>query len=133
MFTTEFIKKVIEEYFNLAPGSIDSRSRLREIKEARQIAQYFARQLIENITLKTIGKEIGGVKHDTVIHSLIYVNELLGPDPKFKFDVDEIEKELRDPKHKSELIKKQIEKLTIELFGENSNQLKLIDQILCCD
>ena len=42
--TIDYIQKVVCDYFNLSVESLQSRTRKREIVQARQLAMYFAKQ-----------------------------------------------------------------------------------------
>ena len=70
-----------------------SPSRKRQIVQARQIAMYISRNLI-NCSLSTIGSEIGGKDHATVLHACTTVADLMSTDRSFKQYVTDIEKML---------------------------------------
>ncbi|MBQ5629431.1 MAG: chromosomal replication initiator protein DnaA, partial [Ruminococcus sp.] len=59
--------------------------------QARQIAMYMSRNLI-NVSLSTIGSEIGGKDHATVLHACSTVADLMSTDKTFKQYVNDIEK-----------------------------------------
>jgi chromosomal replication initiator protein len=52
---------------------------------------YMSRNLI-NCSLSTIGAEIGGKDHATVLHACTTVNDLMATDKSFKQYVTDIEK-----------------------------------------
>ena len=70
-----------------------SKTRKRQIVQARQIAMYMSRNLI-NCSLSTIGAEIGGKDHATVLHACTTVNDLMSTDKTFRQYVSDIEKML---------------------------------------
>ena len=81
------------EYFNITREMMISKSRKRQIVQARQIAMYISRNLI-NCSLSTIGAEIGGKDHATVLHACTTVADLMSTDRSFKQYVTDIEKML---------------------------------------
>jgi chromosomal replication initiator protein len=90
----EYIQKLVCDYFNLAVDTVKSKTRKREIVQARQISMYFAKDLTK-ASLKTIGTHFGGRDHSTVIHACQTVNDLMETDKKFKADVEEIMKKIK--------------------------------------
>ncbi|NLA23632.1 MAG: chromosomal replication initiator protein DnaA [Bacteroidales bacterium] len=90
----EYIQKVVSNYFSLPLEILHSKTRKREIVQARQIAMYFAKSMTKK-SLAAIGSHIGGKDHATVLHACKTVNNLIETDKKFKADVDEIEKRLK--------------------------------------
>ena len=91
--TVEKVKNVVCEYFNISQETLLSKSRKRQIVQARQIAMYMTRQHI-NCSLSTIGAELGGKDHATVLHACTTVSDLMSTDRTFKQYVTDIEKML---------------------------------------
>ncbi len=89
--TIDRVQKVVCEYFNITRDDLLSKTRKRQIVQARQIAMFMARTLI-NCSLSTIGAEIGGKDHATVLHACTTVNDLMTTDKTFKQYVTDIEK-----------------------------------------
>ena len=89
--TIDKVQKVVCEYFNISRDELLSKTRKRQIVQARQIAMYMSRSLI-NCSLSTIGAEIGGKDHATVLHACTTVNDLMTIDKTFKQYVTDIEK-----------------------------------------
>ena len=89
--TIDRVQKVVCEYFNITRDTLLSKTRKRQIVQARQIAMYMSRTLI-NCSLSTIGAEIGGKDHATVLHACTTVNDLMATDKTFKQYVSDIEK-----------------------------------------
>ena len=85
------VQKVVCEYFNITRDTLLSKTRKRQIVQARQIAMYMSRSLI-NCSLSTIGAEIGGKDHATVLHACTTVSDLMATDKTFKQYVTDIEK-----------------------------------------
>lgn len=92
--TIERVQNVVCEYFNITREMLLSKSRKRHIVQARQIAMYMSRSLISNCSLSTIGTEIGGKDHATVLHACTTVSDLMSTDKTFRQYVIDIEKML---------------------------------------
>jgi len=90
----DYIQKAVCDYFNMPHDIINSKTRKREIVQARQIAMYFAKNLTKS-SLATIGSQIGGKDHATVLHACKTVNNLIDTDKRFRGYIDEIEKKLK--------------------------------------
>lgn len=87
----EKVGRVVCDYFNISREDLLSKSRKRQIVQARQIAMYMSRNLITNCSLATIGSEIGGKDHATVLHACNTVTDLMSTDRIFKKYVADIE------------------------------------------
>lgn len=85
------VQKTVCDYFNITRDDILSKSRKRQIVQARQIAMYLSRNLITNCSLSTIGAEIGGKDHATVLHACSTVSDLMSTDKVFRKYVSDIE------------------------------------------
>jgi len=85
------VQKVVCEYFNITRDDMLSKSRKRQIVQARQIAMYLSRQYLTNCSLATIGAEIGGKDHATVLHACTTVSDLMSTDKSFKKYVSDLE------------------------------------------
>ena len=90
-FSIELITQTVCEYFNITRDILLSKSRKRHIVQARQIAMYECRNLIQNCSLNTIGQELGGKDHATVLHACSTVQDLMSTDKLFRQWVDDIE------------------------------------------
>ena len=89
----DYIQKVVCDYFDLPIELLKSKTRKREVVQARQIAMYFAKQLTRS-SLANIGSYCGGKDHATVLHACRTVNNLMETDKDFKGYVDQLEKKL---------------------------------------
>jgi DNA repair ATPase RecN len=107
MITIPQIQFIVEEYFNLKPGSIQIKTRKSEIIQARQIAMYFSKKLTKS-SLTSIGTQIGQKDHATVLHAIKTVNNLIDTEKKYKTDIEEIGKRLEEPTITKEEIKEAI-------------------------
>ena len=85
------VQKNVCEYFNITRDDLLSKSRKRQIVQARQISMYLCRNLISNCSLATIGAETGGKDHATVLHACTTVSDLMSTDKTFKKYVNDIE------------------------------------------
>ncbi|MBQ6086563.1 MAG: chromosomal replication initiator protein DnaA [Bacteroidales bacterium] len=88
------VQRVVCEYFNITRDSLLSKSRKRQIVQARQIAMYMSRNLISGCSLSTIGAELGGKDHATVLHACNTVSDLMSTSKSFRQYVNDIEKML---------------------------------------
>jgi chromosomal replication initiator protein len=92
--TVEKIRDVVCEYFSLTVDAISTKSRKREVVQARQIAMYLSKQLTKS-SLASIGSTIGQRDHATVLHACKIVNDLMDCDKNFRSSVREIEEKLK--------------------------------------
>ena len=92
--TIESIQGAVCKYFGITREIMLSKTRKREIVQARQIAMYLGRSLTKT-SLAAIGAQIGGKDHATVLHACNTVNDLIETDRNFKQYVSDIEKLLK--------------------------------------
>ena len=92
--TIDDILKVVCKHFDLEPSAIHTKSRKREVVQARQIAMYLAKNHTDFSTSK-IGKFIGNKDHATVLHACKTVKGQLEVDKSFHAEVQEIESLLK--------------------------------------
>ncbi|NLO68724.1 MAG: chromosomal replication initiator protein DnaA [Bacteroidales bacterium] len=90
----DYIQKVVSDYFNIPIDLMQSKTRKREIVQARQISMFFCKNLTKS-SLAMIGSQIGGKDHATVLHACKTVNNLLETDKRFRLYIEEIEKKLK--------------------------------------
>ncbi len=90
----EYIQKLVCEYFEVPIEMVKSKTRKREIVQARQISMYLAK-LHTKTSLKSIGAFFGGRDHSTVIYACQTVDDLIDTDKKFKGYVADIQKKLK--------------------------------------
>jgi len=89
----DFIQKVVSDYFELPIELLKSKTRKREVVQARQIAMYFSKSLTK-ASLANIGLHCGGKDHATVLHACRTVNNLMETDKRFKIYIEELEKRI---------------------------------------
>ena len=92
--TIEAIQKLVCDYFELPYEKLLSKTRKREIVQARQITMYLSKVFTKN-SLKTIGEHFGGRDHTTVIHSCQTVKDLMDTDTLFKESVLELHQKVQ--------------------------------------
>ena len=88
------VQSTVCDYFNITHEQMVSPCRKRQIVQTRQIAMYLSRALIPNCSLSTIGSEIGGKDHATVLHACNQVSDLMSTDKTFRQYVNDIHKML---------------------------------------
>ncbi len=89
----EYIQKIVCDYFDLPIELLKSKTRKREIVQARQIAMYFSKKMTKS-SLANIGLHCGGKDHATVLHACRTVNNLSETDKHFKKYLVDLEKKL---------------------------------------
>lgn len=89
----DYIQKVVCDYFDLSIELLKSKTRKREVVQARQIAMYFAKNMTKS-SLATIGMHCGGKDHATVLHACRTVNNLMETDKRFRAYIEELEKKI---------------------------------------
>jgi chromosomal replication initiator protein len=91
--TINRIQNIVCNYFNITTDQFLSKTRKREIVQARQIAMYLSRNLTKT-SLASIGSQLGGKDHATVHHACNTVCDLMDTDRNFRQYVVDIEKQL---------------------------------------
>lgn len=89
----DYIQKVVSDFFSLPLEAIHSKTRKREIVQARQLAMYFSKKLTK-ASLATIGLHCGNKDHATVLHACRTVNNLIETDKQFRIYVEELDKKI---------------------------------------
>lgn len=90
----DYIQKVVCDYFDISLDSLNSKTRKREIVQARQLSMFFSKKLTK-ASLASIGLHCGNKDHATVLHACRTVNNLIETDKQFKVYVDELEKKIK--------------------------------------
>jgi chromosomal replication initiator protein len=85
----DYIQKVVCDYFDMPLELLKSKTRKREVVQARQIAMYFSKSMTK-ASLATIGLHCGGKDHATVLHACRTVNNLMDTDKRFKNYIEEL-------------------------------------------
>lgn len=87
------IQNTVCQYFGIPEDMFMSKTRKREIVQARQIAMYLSRSMTKT-SLASIGEALGGKDHATVLHACNTVNDLIDTDRNFRSYLHDIEKML---------------------------------------
>ncbi len=90
----DFIQKIVCDYFDIPVDAINSKTRKRDIVQARQLAMYYSKKHTK-ASLATIGLHCGNKDHATVLHACRTVNNLIETDKQFRTYVEEIEKRIK--------------------------------------
>jgi len=89
----EYIQKVVCDYFDLPIEMLKSKTRKREVVQARQISMYFSKKMTKS-SLANIGAHCGGKDHATVLHACRTVMNLSETDKQFRVYLEDLEKKL---------------------------------------
>ena len=87
--TVDIIIEEVARHFGLTSNDIRSSKRNSNISNARQIAIYAVRELID-MSMNTIGDEFGGRDHSTIVYALKQIEKNMDRDPKLKSTVNDI-------------------------------------------
>jgi chromosomal replication initiator protein len=90
----DYIQKIVCDYFNIPLELINSKTRKREIVQARQLAMYFSKKHTKS-SLANIGLHCGNKDHATVLHACRTVNNLVETDKQFRGFVEELDKKIK--------------------------------------
>jgi len=91
--SVERIQNIVASEYDLPSDLLRSKTRRKEIAEARQIAMYLSTECTR-LTLKAIGLHFGGRDHATVIHARETVNERMKEDKSFQNLVERLRRQL---------------------------------------
>ena len=95
--TIDSIQCTVCEHFLLDRSLISSKSRKREIVQARQIAMFLSKKYT-NFSYARIGELVGNKDHATVLHACKTVRDLIEIDVAFRSNVESIESTLKGGK-----------------------------------
>ncbi len=88
--TTDLVKRIVAEKFNVSVHDIVGKRRTHNIALARQVAMYFCRELTP-CSYPELGALFGGRDHSTVIHARKVISEKLEKDETFRAEIRLIE------------------------------------------
>jgi len=88
--TVEQIQQKVCDFYGLETNALQSKTRKREIVQARQVAMYFSKNMTSS-SLSAIGSIIGRRDHATVLHACKAVKNLKETNTDFKHQLKEIE------------------------------------------
>jgi len=90
VITIDNILTAVTDYFKIEPKQIHSRSRKREVVQARHFAMFLAKKYTEYSTPK-IGKFIGNRNHSTVLHACKTVKHQCEVDKSYRADMEAVQ------------------------------------------
>ena len=93
--TIDDILRVVCTHYGLESNAIHTKSRKRDVVQARQVAMYLAKTYTDLSTAK-IGNLIGNRDHATVLHACKTIKALKDVDKAFQTEMDEIQAELKN-------------------------------------
>ena len=88
--TLEKIQDVVSNYFNINLKEIHSKSRKREIVQARQVAMFLSKKYTD-YSYSHIGCQVGKRDHATVLHACRAIQDNLDIDKSFRITLKNIE------------------------------------------
>jgi len=88
--TVEKIQDVVSNYFNIDLKDIHSKSRKREIVQARQVTMFLSKKYTD-YSFSRIGSLVGKRDHATVLHSCGAIQDRLDYDKAFRVTLSDIE------------------------------------------
>ena len=93
--SVQSIQETVCKYFNLEQAAIQTRSRKREIVQARQITMFLAKKYTD-CSFSQIGKIVGKKDHATVLHACKTIKDQIEINKSFRASVEEIESQLKN-------------------------------------
>lgn len=84
----EMVTSAVSSYYGIVPDVLFTKSRKREISDARQMVMYMAKK-VAGMSLKSIGARLGRT-HATVLYACRNIDERLSVEPSLRKAVDEI-------------------------------------------
>ena len=93
--TIDVIMLMVAEEFKTTTELITSKTRKREVVEARQLAMHLSKKLIPSKSLMVIGEAFGKRDHTTVIYSCKTVENLINTDTNYRKTVDDLERKIK--------------------------------------
>lgn len=91
----EMITEAVAAHFRITPDLIFTKTRKREISDARQVVMFLAKKMV-GLPLTTIGQKLDR-SHATVIHGVECVESRMGHEKQFAADVQAIENAINTP------------------------------------
>ncbi len=91
--TPKKIKQIVADHYNITVKAMMSKSRISNVMQARQLAMYFCRTILDEPYTR-IGVEFGGKDHTTVMNSVKKVEKQIATNKEFKQLVNSIRKKI---------------------------------------
>ncbi len=91
--TISKIQNVVSEYYGISKSQLISKSKMKNLSDARSIAIYLCRKHLD-VPFKKIGDEFGRRDHTTIMSANAKIESRLKSDTALQMAISEIEKEL---------------------------------------
>ena len=85
--TVEDIQKQVAAHYNIKVSDMHSARRSRVVARPRQVAMYLSKRLTTK-SLPEIGRRFGGKDHNTVMHAVKRIEELMATDQEFSSELE---------------------------------------------
>lgn len=89
------VVNIVADYYSINPTVIYEKTRKKEVVKPRQIIMYLLREDV-GISYPSIGEQLGGRDHTTVIHSCEKIKQLIEEDQHTGQEVEQIRTIMRD-------------------------------------
>ncbi|NLN32446.1 MAG: chromosomal replication initiator protein DnaA [Flavobacteriaceae bacterium] len=89
----DYIQRLVCDYFKIPFEQIQSKTRKRDVVQARQLAMFFAKKYTK-ASLSSIGSQIGKRDHATVLHACKTVKNLSETDKVFRGYVEDLNRKI---------------------------------------
>lgn len=89
----DYIQRLVCDYFKIPIDQVQSKTRKRDVVQARQLAMYFAKKYTK-ASLSSIGSQIGNRDHATVLHACKTVANLSETDRVFRGYVEDLNRKI---------------------------------------
>lgn len=91
--SVEGIVGIVCRHYGIDPAVLSSKSRKREVVQARQVSMYLAKKYT-GLSNAKIGAQIGNKDHATVIHACKTISDMQATDKAFHHTIEQIQLEL---------------------------------------
>ena len=85
----EMIADQVSEYYNIEPDALFTKSRKRDISDARQLVMYMTKKLT-SLSVNAIGSRLSRT-HATVLHAVNAIENRMATEAKLRADISSIE------------------------------------------
>ena len=89
------ISRIVCDYYDLTREQVAAQRKILEVVRPRQIIMYLAKEHIHGLSLPSIGRQIGGMDHTTVLHAVRKIKQLMVTDLRLAAEVEYFERKLR--------------------------------------
>lgn len=93
--TIDKIFTAVEKKYGVSKSALTSKSRVKEIAQARHITMYIIKTVVE-MSYPNIGKMFGGRDHTTVMNSIDVMEKKIASDSIFELEINNLIKEIRE-------------------------------------